>query len=56
LYLYTLFSLLFGIGFSIIISNAMRKHVNGFSIFYRRMAMLLLIGFYNNVPVMAFLL
>lgn len=42
---YTLFSLLFGIGFSIIISNAMRKHVNGFSIFYRRMTMLLLIGF-----------
>ena len=42
---YTLFSLLFGIGFSIIISNAIRKHVNGFSIFYRRMAMLLLIGF-----------
>lgn len=42
---YTLFSLLFGIGFSIIISNAMRKQVNGFSIFYRRMTMLLLIGF-----------
>lgn len=42
---YTLFSLLFGIGFSVIISNAMRKHVNGFSIFYRRMAILLLIGF-----------
>lgn len=42
---YTLFSLLFGIGFSIIISNAMQKQVNGFSIFYRRMTMLLLIGF-----------
>ena len=42
---YTLFSLLFGIGFSIILSNAMRKHVNGFSIFVRRMFMLLLIGF-----------
>lgn len=42
---YTLFSLLFGIGFSIIISNAMRKQVNGFSIFYRRMTILLLIGF-----------
>lgn len=42
---YTLFSLLFGIGFSIIISNAMQKQVNGFSVFYRRMAMLLLIGF-----------
>lgn len=42
---YTLFSLLFGICFSIIISNAMRKQVNSFSIFYRRMTMLLLIGF-----------
>ena len=34
---YTLFSLLFGIGFSIIISNAARKGANGFRIFYRRM-------------------
>lgn len=42
---YTLFSLLFGIGFSIIISNAARKQVNGFPIFYRRMTVLLLIGF-----------
>lgn len=42
---YTLFSLLFGIGFSIIISNAMKKQVNGFRIFYRRMAILMLIGF-----------
>lgn len=42
---YTLFSLLFGIGFSIIISNAVRKQVNGFPIFYRRMGILLLIGF-----------
>lgn len=42
---YTLFSLLFGIGFSIIISNAMQRHVNGFPVFYRRMIMLLLIGF-----------
>lgn len=42
---YTLFSILFGIGFSIIISNAMRKQVNGFAIFYRRMVILLLIGF-----------
>lgn len=42
---YTLFSLLFGIGFSIIISNAARKRVNGFRIFYRRMALLTLIGF-----------
>lgn len=42
---YTLFSLLFGIGFSIIISNAIRKQANGFRIFYRRMGILLLIGF-----------
>lgn len=42
---YTLFSLLFGIGFSIIISNAARKGADGFRIFYRRMAILLLIGF-----------
>lgn len=46
---YTLFSLLFGIGFSIIISNAMRKQVNGFSIFYRRMTLLLLIGFVHLI-------
>lgn len=42
---YTMFSLLFGIGFSIIISNTMRKHADGFRIFYRRMGILLLIGF-----------
>lgn len=42
---YTLFSLLFGIGFSIIISNAMERHANGFRIFYRRMGILLVIGF-----------
>lgn len=42
---YTLFSLLFGIGFSIIISNAERKQANGFRIFYRRMGILLVIGF-----------
>lgn len=41
---YTLFSLLFGIGFSIIIRNAERKGVNGFCIFYRRMGMLMLFG------------
>ena len=34
---YTIFSLLFGIGFSIIITNAARKGANGFRIFYRRM-------------------
>lgn len=42
---YTIFSLLFGIGFSIIIANASKKGANGFRIFYRRMIILLLIGF-----------
>jgi len=42
---YSLFSLLFGIGFSIIISNAMKKGANGMAVFYRRMLMLALIGF-----------
>lgn len=41
---YTLFSLLFGLGFSIIIRNAERKGVNGFRIFYCRMGMLMLFG------------
>ena len=42
---YSLFSLLFGIGFSIIISNLTRKNQNGFSVFYRRMMVLAMIGF-----------
>lgn len=42
---YTLFSLLFGIGFSIIIANAAKKGADGFRIFYRRMGLLTLIGF-----------
>lgn len=42
---YTIFSLLFGIGFSIIITNAMRRGANGLSIFYRRMVSLAIIGF-----------
>lgn len=42
---YTIFSLLFGIGFSIIITNAAKKDANGFRIFYRRMFVLLLMGF-----------
>ena len=42
---YTIFSLLFGIGFSIIIANAAQRGANGFRIFYRRMFFLLLIGF-----------
>lgn len=41
---YTLFSLLFGIGFSIIISHAAERGANGFRIFYRRMFLLALIG------------
>lgn len=41
---YTLFSLLFGIGFSIIISHAAERGADGFRIFYRRMAILALIG------------
>lgn len=42
---YTIFSLLFGIGFSIIIANAEKRETNGFLIFYRRMFYLILIGF-----------
>ena len=42
---YTIFSLLFGIGFSIIIDNSVERGANGFRIFYRRMAILLLVGF-----------
>lgn len=41
---YTIFSILFGIGFSIIIGNAIKKGANGFLIFYRRMTVLALIG------------
>lgn len=36
---------LFGICFSIILSNVQRKKANGFHIFYRRMFVLALIGF-----------
>lgn len=42
---YTLFSLLFGIGFSLIITHAMQKGADGFRIFYRRMTVLAVIGF-----------
>lgn len=41
---YTIFSLLFGIGFSIIISHAAQRGADGFRIFYRRMALLAVIG------------
>ena len=42
---YTVFSLLFGIGFSIIISNAAKRGADGLRVFYRRMVVLMLIGF-----------
>lgn len=42
---YTIFSVLFGIGFSIIISNAIQRGADGMRIFYRRMVLLLLFGF-----------
>ncbi|MCC8186775.1 MAG: DUF418 domain-containing protein [Bacteroides sp.] len=46
---YTLFSILFGIGFSLILTNAREKGTNGLRIFYRRMAVLLLIGLLHLV-------
>ncbi len=42
---YTIFSLLFGIGFSIIISNVAKRGGNAYVVFYRRMCVLLVIGF-----------
>jgi Predicted membrane protein len=44
---YTLFSLLFGISFSIILSNAAQKNKNGLMIFYRRMIALFFIGLFH---------
>lgn len=41
---YTIFSILFGIGFSLIIGNAQKKGLNGKRIFYRRMLGLTVIG------------
>jgi len=46
---YTLFSLLFGIGFSIILSNAAKNNRNGLKIFYRRMFILFFIGLFHLV-------
>jgi uncharacterized protein len=46
---YSLFSLLFGIGFSIIMSNAVKKGGNGMKIFYRRMIILLFVGFFHLI-------
>jgi uncharacterized protein len=42
---YSLFSILFGIGFSIILSRSLQKSQNGLTVFYRRMAALAVIGF-----------
>ena len=42
---YTIFSLLFGIGFSIIITNVSSRGGNGLGVFYRRMGVLAIIGF-----------
>lgn len=42
---YTIFSLLFGLGFSIILENNIKRGANGIRIFYRRMFFLFLIGF-----------
>ena len=41
---YTLFSLLFGVGFSILMSNYSQKGENGLRLFYRRIVLLILIG------------
>lgn len=41
---YSIFSLLFGIGFSIIIARNMRKGKNALGIFYRRILILLILG------------
>lgn len=44
---YSLFSLLFGIGFSIILVRNKQKGINPLGIFYRRLAILLLIGAFH---------
>lgn len=41
---YSIFSILFGIGFSIILSNAQKNGNSGLSFFYRRMTVLFLLG------------
>ena len=41
---YTIFSLLFGIGFSIILEHALQRGSTGIRLFYRRMFILVLIG------------
>lgn len=44
---YTIFSVLFGIGFSIILSNSAQNNRNGIAIFYRRMLVLFFIGLFH---------
>ncbi|MDR1919512.1 MAG: DUF418 domain-containing protein [Tannerellaceae bacterium] len=44
---YTLFSLLFGVGFSMMLSKAEANRRRGMAVFYRRMAVLLLIGLFH---------
>ncbi|MCC8146337.1 MAG: DUF418 domain-containing protein [Bacteroidales bacterium] len=44
---YTIFSLLFGIGFSIILSNSKQNGRNGIKVFYRRMSILFIIGLFH---------
>ncbi|MDR1973820.1 MAG: DUF418 domain-containing protein [Bacteroidales bacterium] len=46
---YTLFSILFGIGFSIILSNS----TDGLKVFYRRMTVLVLIGLFHLIFIWA---
>jgi len=50
---YTIFSILFGIGFSIILSNAEQKGRNGLKVFYRRMITLFFIGLFHLVFIWA---
>jgi uncharacterized protein len=45
---YTLFSLLFGIGFSVILLNAQKRNANGVVVFYRRLFILLLAGIFHS--------
>jgi uncharacterized protein len=41
---YSIFSLLFGVGFSVILMRSEQKGVNGLKLFYRRLAILMLFG------------
>lgn len=50
---YTLFSLLFGIGFSILLDNCEKSGRNGSRVFYRRMIVLALIGLLHLVMLWA---